>query len=204
MWRFVLRENIRRYETLLSRAELESDRDQLRELLRKAELELRELETASTPELARSDAALKLFSEHSVDEAVKLHGAQFSTLQIYDDRRDTLLILAQRNFRAPFLHHLALMKPGDGSACGRCLEEGRTATIGDVSSDPDFGPHREAAREAGFEAVQASPVLSRSGSLIAVLSTYFGSPRRFSEEDLERVERHAQKIGAGLERHLPG
>lgn len=203
MWRFVLRENIRRYETLLAKAELKSERDQLGELLKQAQLELGELEKASTPEMARDDAALKLFAEHCTDEAMKLHGAQFSTLQIFDEQRDTLIILAQRNFRAPFLHHLALMRPGDGSACGRCLAEGRPAAIGDVNSDVAFEPHREAAREAGFESVQACPVLSRSGSLMAVLSTYFSTPQRFSEDELNRIALYAKKIGTGLERHLP-
>lgn len=203
MWRFVLRENIRRYETLLSKAELTAERDQLRELLEQAELELSQLESASTPELARRDSSLKLFAEHCVEEAMRLQGAQFSSLEIFDKQRDTLVILAQKNFRAPFLHHLAQVKPGDGSASGRCLAESRPAAIADIDGDTDFAAHRDAAREAGFNAVQASPVRGARGEPIAVLSTYFSTARRFSHEELNRLDQYAQNIGAALERHLP-
>lgn len=202
MWRFVLRENIPRYKALLEQAESDVERERFRQMLDRAETELRELEEASTPEIARLDAQLKYFSEHAVDEALKLHRAQFSTLQIYGEQREHLIILAQRNFRAPFLHHLSQMRPGDGSACGRCLAENAPAAIEDVNTDPAFEPHREAAHEAGFDAVQASPVRDGSGGLIAVLSTYFNAARRFSEDELYRMTYFADSIGGKLEKYL--
>lgn len=162
MWRFVLTENIRRFQLLIARARSQAERDTLQLLLEDAEHELAELEQVSTPEAVQRDAALRYVAEHAVDEAVKLHDAQFSTLQIYDEARKGMIILAQRNFRAPFLHHLASVKPGDGSACGRCLQDGRQAAINDVDREAAFEPHRQAAREAGFEAVQATPVRNRS------------------------------------------
>lgn len=202
MWRFVLRENIRRFETLMEKASSASERDHLRGLLQQSQAELAELELASTPELARNDEALKSFSERAVDEAMNRHRAQFSTLQIYDDTRDHLIILAQRNFRASFLHHLAGMRPGDGSACGRCLQDAAAAAIEDVRKDSDFRPHLAPALEAGFHAVQASPVTDASGELIAVLSTYFASPHHFSEEAMDRMTTYAASIGRGLAERL--
>lgn len=201
MWRC---ENIRRYQTLLATEEASTKRDILQRLLKGAEEELEELEQASTPALAQRDNALRLFAEYSVEEAVRLHAAQFSTLQIYDQAREHLIILAQKNFRAPFLLHLSHVRPGDGSACGRCLEKGVPAAVEDVKGDVAFEPHRRAAVEAGFEAVQASPVSDRSGALIAVLSTYFSRPRRFSEDELTAIARYAARIGPDLERRLAG
>lgn len=202
MWRFVLQENIRRYRDLLAKAESETDTDRLRQLLQATELELSEINEASTPDVARRDGALRMLAEHAVEGALKRHNAQFSSLQIHDPRREFLIILAQKNFRAPFLHHLALMKPGDGSACGRCLEEDAPAAIHDVHRDPAFEPHREAAREAGFRAVQASPVRNGSGETIAIISTYFSAPQDFSEKQLNRLVDYAGSIGAGLQRCL--
>lgn len=202
MWRFVLRENIRRFEALLAKASAESDRQRLSRMLQQAEAELEELELASTAERAQLDAVLKSFAEHAVDEALKRNHAQFSTLQIYDDSREHLIILAQRNFRASFLHHLERMRPGDGSACGRCLEDSAPAAISDVSSDEAFRPHLSAALEAGFHAVHASPVPDGSGALIAVLSTYFATPQLFSGEALDKMARFAESIGPGLESRL--
>lgn len=202
MWRFVLRENIRRFETLMAKASSADEREHLRGLLQQSQAELAELELASTSELARQDEALKSFSERAADEAMTRSGAQFSTLQIYDATRDRLIILAQRNFRASFLHHLAGIRPGDGSACGRCLQDAAAAAIEDVRKDSDFGPHLAPALEAGFQAVQASPVTDASGELIAVLSTYFASPQHFSGEAIDRMSGYAASIGRGLAERL--
>ena len=202
MWRFVLRENIRRFQALLAKEEVGLKRNTLLRLLKDAEDELAELEQASTPAVARRDDALRFYAQQSVEQAVQLHAAQFSTLQIYDEAREHLIILAQKNFRAPFLHHLSMMKPGDGSACGSCLEMGAPAAVEDVKSDPAFEPHREPALKAGFEAVQASPVPGRSDALIAVLSTYFSTPRRFSANELNEMAQYAARIGPVLEKRL--
>ena len=202
MWRFVLRENISRFHTLLATEQSAEKRDTLRRLLKEAEEELNELEQVSTPLLARRDDALRFYADQCVEQAVRLHAAQFSTLQIYDEAREQLIILAQKNFRAPFLLHLSNVRLGDGSACARCLENGVPAAVEDVNSDAAFEPHRRAALEAGFEAVQASPVPGRSDALIAVLSTYFSRPRRFSEDELTAMARYAARIGPDLEQRL--
>lgn len=202
MWRFVLSENVRRYQTLVADAGSEAERAKLEQLILDSQLELEDLEQASTPEIARHDEALKFFVERVTDEALKALSAQFSTLQIYDETREHLIILAQKNFRAPFLHHLALMKPGDGSACGRCLADDAPAAVKDVNGDPGFAPHRAAAAEAGFQAVHAAPVRNRSGALIAVLSTYFGAPQQFSGSDLRQIESFAGTIGPNLAKYL--
>lgn len=202
MWRFVLRENISRFQTLLANEQSAEKRVTLRQLLKEAEEELDELEQASTPLVAQRDDALRFFAENCVEQAVRLHAEQFSTLQIYDQARERLIILAQKNFRAPFLLHLSSVRPGDGSACGRCLETGAPAAVEDVKSNNAFQPHRRAALEAGFEAVHASPVADRSDALIAVLSSYFSRPRRFSECELTTMARYAARIGPDLERRL--
>lgn len=202
MWRFVLKENISRFHALLEQADSNEQRETLLQLLREAELELDELEAASSPEIARRDYRLNSFAQHAVDEAMVLHRAQFASLQIFDEIRDRLIVLAQRNLRATFLHHLAQVRPGDGSACGRCLADDAPAAVEDVNGDPGFEPHRKAASEAGIRAIQSSPVRDRSGKLIAVLSTYFEAPQCFSDDDIYRMTYFADTIGDNLERHL--
>ena len=202
MWRFVLRENIRRFQSLMGHADSDDQREILRQLLEEAEVELDELEQASTPEIALRDASLSSFADRVINQAMAVSGAQFASLQIFDDRREHLIILAQRNLRAKFLHCLSNMKPGDGSACGRCLAADAPAAIGDINDDKGFEAHREAAREAGFQAVQAFPVRDRSGKLIAVLSTYFEAPLAFSDAATSSMESFASSIGNDLEKHL--
>lgn len=202
MWRFLLKENIRRFRDQLAAAKSDTDREMLTRLLNDAEAELFELENNSTPDVAKNDAALKLFSERSIDEAMRLDGAQFGTLQIYDQRSEGLIILAQRNFRAEFLRPFILITPGEGSLSGRCFVEGRTIIVEDVNEDPNFKGRRELARQGGFKAVQSSPLIGRSGNVIGVLSTHFADPHRFSPDEISRIERFANSVGSGLEKRL--
>lgn len=204
MWRFVLRENIRRFEALMGLAKSEDQRETLLELLQEARSQLDELENASTPEIAKRDDWLNTLANRAVDQAMALQHAQFASLQIYEESSEHLIILAQRNLRAAFLHHLAQVKPGDGSACGRCLANNAPVVIADVSRDSAFEPHRKAAHEAGFQAVEAFPVRDGSDKLVAVLSTYFESAHAISGDELDRMTDFANSVGRTLASHLGG
>lgn len=140
--------------------------------------------------------------EWATDEAMRLLGAQYGKLQIYDEASGALLILAQRNFRTGFLEHFAVVRAGSGSVCSRVLATGKRVAIEDVMTDPDFEPHRGAAEEADFRAVQSTPLLDGSGKLLGVLSTHFKNPRRFSDTDGAVLDSLAEVVAAGLAREL--
>jgi hypothetical protein len=67
-------------------------------------------------------------------------------------------------------------------------------------ADPGFVVHRDIAGAAGFRAVQSTPLLSRSGTLLGVLSTHFRRPYRLTPEELRRLEQHARRAAAMIER----
>ncbi|HJP68443.1 MAG TPA: GAF domain-containing protein [Sphingomicrobium sp.] len=186
----------------MEHADSDEQRQTLRRLLLEAETELNELEKASTPEIAKNDAWLDLLANRAVDQAMGLSGAQFASLQVFDETREHLIILAQRNLRAKFLHHLSQMKPGDGSACGRCLAEDAPAVVVNVQEDGPFKPHLQAATEAGIHAAAAFPVRDGSAQLIAVLSIYFEAPRSWSDDEMHRMSDFADAAGKNLEGHL--
>ncbi len=203
MWRFVLRENIRRFRAQLAQEQSESKRAVIRGLLQEAEAELKELESHSAAPLAKGHAALQLFADQAIERAMKLHRAQFGVLQIYDRQQDGLVILAQKNFHPQFLRPFALIKLDDTASLGaRCFNEGKTFAIKDVEQDPLFKERRPTARQGGFGAVQSSPVRNKKGAVIGVLSTHFTTPQRFSEEDLIAMDQFASSIGPELEKRL--
>lgn len=133
---------------------------------------------------------------------MRLHDAQFGNLQIFDESSGALIILAQKNFRKPFLDHFAVVRPTDGSACSRAIEGNNRVVIEDVFTDPVFEPHRHVAKEAGFQAVQSTPLRNGSGKLLGVLSTHFSMPRRFSDDEHMAADRHAVFVATSLERLL--
>jgi signal transduction histidine kinase len=69
-----------------------------------------------------------------------------------------------------------------------------------VQTDPGFARHRAIAATAGFRAVLSTPVTSRSGELLGVLSTHFREPHRSSERALRMVELYARQAAEFLER----
>lgn len=202
MWRAILEDNIRHFRELLAAKRPEHNADTLRRLLAEAEAELEQLERASTHERARSDAILRVFAETAIDDAMRLNQAQFGNLQIFDETSGSLIILAQRNFRNPFLNHFAIVKPGDGSACGRASVDSNRLVIEDIALDPAFESHLRVAIEAGFRAVQSTPLRDGSGRLLGVLSTHFSNPRCFSVDEHAMMDRHSAFVATTLARLL--
>ncbi len=197
MERAILKGNIARYRNLLESGQAK-DRAIVIKLLAEAEQELRELETVSTHDLARADSVFRAIAETALDEAIRLTRAHFGTIQIYDEISGTLVILAQRNFRKPFLDHFAVVTISDSSACARALANNEPAFIGDVETDPAFEPHRQVAREAGFRAVMSAPLVGADDNLIGILSTHFSQAREFASTEVSALATYATAVALRL------
>jgi len=146
-----------------------------------------------TPELvAIADAA--------VAEAARLTGSQFANMQLYIAAQNTLLLLAYRNFDAGFAARFASFTPDAAASCSRALASGERVILEDVEQDQTYAPHVPAAKEAGFRALQATPLKRESGEPIGVLTTLFAAPRTFSNDELAQMDAHARRVSAELER----
>jgi GAF domain-containing protein len=195
--RAILKGNIARYRNMLASGQAK-DRGVVAKLLAEAERELRELETVSTHALARVDNMFRAIAETALDEAMRLTRAHFGTIQIYDDISDTLVILAQRNFRKPFLDRFAVVTISDNSACARALTDRKPAFAGDIETDSAFELHRQVAREAGFRAVISVPLVAAGDHLIGILSTYFSQPREFAAGEISALASYAAAVALRL------
>jgi signal transduction histidine kinase len=110
-----------------------------------------------------------------------------------------LEIVVQRGFKQDFLDHFSVVVE-DSSACGRALQRGERVIIEDVESDPGFEPHRQIAASTGFRAVQSTPLVSRSGEPLGMLSTHFRDPHRPSERELRLTDLYARQVAEMIER----
>lgn len=202
MWRFTFRENIRQLRRQLDAAGSDRERGQIVKLLGEAEQELADLERLSSTERWRDQPALRIFADRSVQDAMRDRGADFGNLQLYEQSLDGLVIVAQRNLRAEFLEHFALVRRADGSACARCLDGVGPTVVEDVAADRDFDPHRQVIARAGIRAIESSPLVDEAGRLIGVISTLYRAPRTFSDAERQAIGRHAQAVCSGLAAHL--
>ncbi|MEB3294702.1 MAG: chemotaxis protein CheB [Synechococcales bacterium] len=148
------------------------------------------------------DLSLQLFSSldlnlvlHQVLDAVmNLLHANLGNIQLYDPQREVLEIFAHQGFDAEFLNHFREVRIDDGSACSRALKSKQRVIIEDTQTDSEFAPHYQIAAAAGFRAVQSTPLLSRQGEILGVLSTHFRQPHRPSERELRMLDLYGRMV----------
>jgi PAS domain S-box-containing protein len=144
---------------------------------------------------------LQAVLEQTLTEIMELQSADFGTVQLTDAEQGGLVIVAQRNFQPAFLHYFALVRDG-GSVCARAAGTHCRVVVEDVQTDEFFAPHRHAAVEAGFRAVQSTPLLGQRGELLGVVSTHFRRPHRPSEAELRLTDLYARLATQTIERKL--
>jgi GAF domain-containing protein len=109
-----------------------------------------------------------------LDDAIALHGAEFGDIQL--SIADELLLVAARNFSAPFIQTFRRVRRSGGCVCGRAFRAGGSLIVADIEVDPDFLPFRQDGRAAGFRGVQSTPIAAASGTLVGMISTHFANP----------------------------
>jgi PAS domain S-box-containing protein len=192
------------------------------EQLHAAELEaMTRLHALSTRLLCADNLSTAL--DDVLENAIMTSGADFGNVQLYNPQIGALEIVAQRGFRQDFLDYFRMVRVDDGSACAQAMQSGDRIIIEDVELDPAYEPHRQVAAAAGYRAVESTPIKSRGGSILGMLSTHFRLPQRVSERDerlldlyarhgadlIERLRsdkalRESEQRFAGFMQHLPG
>jgi len=138
--------------------------------------------------------------EEVLEAAIALANADMGNVQLVDPQTRKLTIAAQRGFREDFLEYFGSIDVDCGTVCARAARRGQTIIVEDVEQDPEFAPYRPIAASAGFRAVHSTPVTSRSGELLGLLSTHFRLPHRPAEGALRMIELYARQAAEFIER----
>ncbi|HET9948028.1 MAG TPA: ATP-binding protein, partial [Longimicrobiales bacterium] len=137
-----------------------------------------------------------------LDAAMDVTGSDFATMQTYDPATGSLRLLADRGFDEAFLHHFARVDERSGSTCGVALRTRKRAIFPDI--ERVHGAHRpedlEALRRAGVRALQSTPLVSRSGELLGMISTHWRTVHEPSARDLRLLDVVARQAADLLER----
>ncbi|HRI66238.1 MAG TPA: chemotaxis protein CheB [Polyangium sp.] len=135
-----------------------------------------------------------------VEAAVAIAAADFAAIQIFDPNTKQLGILAQRGFEPWWVEHCN--KVQDQCASRRALENGERIIIEDVETDPILAgtDELEMQRRAGVRALQATPLVSRSGRPLGVFSTHTKKPGRPSERTLQLLDLLARQASDIVDR----
>lgn len=130
---------------------------------------------------------------------IEITNARMGNVQLYDAQNDTLEIVAQQGFGQEFLDRFRSVDTSDSSACSRAMQTKERVVIEDVQSDPAYEPYRDIAADAGYRGVQSTPLVSRSGELLGILSTHYGEPHRPSKRDLQQLDLYSRQAADFIE-----
>jgi signal transduction histidine kinase len=133
-----------------------------------------------------------------MDAAVSIVGAEKGTLQLLEG--DSLRIVAAYGHQRSFIEFFASAE-NTASVCGEATRCGERVVVSDVETSSLFigTPSLAVLREAGVRAVQSTPMMSRNGALLGILTTQWGVPYTPNEHDLWRIDLLARQAADLIE-----
>jgi PAS domain S-box-containing protein len=137
--------------------------------------------------------------EEVLDAALALMEAELGNVRLLDPATHQLRIAVQRGFGAEYLQHFSSVGANSGEVCARAAQQRKRVVVEDMQTDIQFASYRATAATEGFRGVQSTPIMSRRGELLGVLSTYFREPQRPSERALRMIDIYARQAAEFLE-----
>lgn len=122
--------------------------------------------------------------------AMLMQGTDRGLLSLCDDERENLTVAVHDGFDDEFLESIEIVPLGNG-ACGNCLRLRQRVIVEDVELEPLMSQYREWARKVGFRAVHATPLITREGSIIGVLSVHFRDTHRPTDREMRLMDLYA-------------
>ena len=140
------------------------------------------------------DISTRLIQEGDIDAlynqileaAVELMRSDMATMQMFDRHKGQLKLLASKGLDAPSIAAFEWVAAGAGTGCAAALGKGRRVIVPDVEQC-DFivgAPTHEPHRKAHIRAMQATPLINRSGRTIGMISTHWRKPHQPGDSDL--------------------
>ncbi len=143
-----------------------------------------------------------------VDAAVSITRSQFGTMQLLRQSEDGsvsgLELLVSRGLSPQDKAVWNWVSPSAHSSCTAALKSGNRAIIPDFERWDDIRDTEDllAFRRAGIRSAQTTPLRSRDGSLLGMISTHWTEPHQPSERDLYLLDIIARQAADLLERTL--
>ncbi|MFM7424697.1 MAG: ATP-binding protein, partial [Elainella sp.] len=143
------------------------------------------------------DLSARLVTEESIQAlyqeimavAIALTQADAGTVQILDEATQDLVLLATQGIEPQMAEHFYRVNASSHMPCGIALKSGVRSFVdfdGSASQDPDGSLRRHL--DAGFRSAQSTPLVSRSGKPIGMVSTHWHTRHRPSERELRFLD----------------
>lgn len=125
-----------------------------------------------------------------VNAAFTLMHSQAASMQILDSNTGDLRLLAWKGFHPTSAEFWNKVQFDSASSCGAALASGQRFIVPDVEHCDRMAGSRdlEEYRQSQIRAVQSTPLVSRSGEMLGMVSTHWSLPHTPSEADLRYLD----------------
>jgi PAS domain S-box-containing protein len=132
--------------------------------------------------------------------AIHLTGTTKGNIQFRDPESGALKILVHQGFGAEFVAFFA--EKGAPYGCGAAVATRERVAVPDLDADDNWRGTAElqVLLNDGIRAFQSTPLMSRDGRLLGVLSTHFTRPHRLSEREVRHLDLLARMAADFIER----
>jgi len=163
-------------------------------------MQAKTLQSISTRLMSESTPAI--LYDHILGAAMELMSSDAACLQLFAADDTSLRLLAYKNFHsdcAPFWEQVAV---GAGSTCSKALSDNQRVVVADIEACDFMAGTREQLeyRRAGVRGVQSTPLRSRTGRLLGMLSTHWRTPHTPTENDFRFFDVLARQAADLIER----
>lgn len=152
-------------------------------------------------ELIPSGKAAALYDK-ILAAAIAIMRSDFGSMQMLDAQRGELQLLSFRGFSPESAKFWEWVRPASGSACGAALETGKRVIVPDVETCEFVAGAEDLRfyRHSKIRAVQSTPLVSRSGELLGMISTHWRQPHNPGERELGLLDILARQAADVIER----
>ncbi|MHC5718407.1 MAG: sensor histidine kinase, partial [Nostoc sp.] len=132
--------------------------------------------------------------------AIALTRAEAGTVQILDDATQDLVLFATQGLERNMTEHFYRVNASSNTSCGTALRNGdRTFINFDVPEREDLDGSLRLHVEAGYLSAQSTPLITRSGKAIGMVSTYWREHHKPSDRELRFLDLLARQASDLIE-----
>jgi PAS domain S-box-containing protein len=136
-----------------------------------------------------SEENTSVIYEQIMDAAIQLTNADAGTVQIVDEDTNELLLLASKGLEEKVTSKFNFVSAASNTSCGLALaNKQRTFVDYDVPAAEDPDGSLQLHLDAGFLSAQSTPLISRSGKPIGMVSTHWRQHYRPTERQLRFLD----------------
>ncbi|WON73774.1 ATP-binding protein [Nitrosospira sp. Is2] len=164
-----------------------SERERIDATLRKTQKQL-EAEVAALNRLHELSTSLLTIPDlpsaltEILQAATELHQADMGYIRLYDPERKVLSIEVHQGFDEEFIDRFKTVDGSDDSPCARALRTRRRVMVEDIHAEEQSAIDLHAAELGQYRAIQTTPLYSREGKPLGVLSIHFRFPHAAAEQ----------------------